>query len=157
MLVFLAMISHFCTCLWISLGFPEDPEELTWFSTITNFYFNGSAQEITENSWTIYFAGLFYVIGTLTTVGYGSNTGISTRERLFAMVLLFFGILVFAIFFEKIKEATRLLNHFKILQNKEVKHFRKKKKIEKEIERRDFCLLNKNQKKNQTNRLQISN
>ena len=120
------MLSHFCTCVWISIGFPQEPNEETWFSTIINFYFDGSIQQVIENSWTIYSAGLFYVIGTLTTVGYGANTGISLREKLFAMVLLLFGILVFALFFEKIKAATKILNYRKILQNKEVKFLENK-------------------------------
>ena len=69
---------------------------------------------------TVYIASVFITAESLTTVGYGTADYFTLREQLFAMILLFFGIILFAIFFEKIKALGTLLNQTKIIQEQKV-------------------------------------
>jgi len=103
------------------LGFANSSDELTWLSYLPNLNYDSiNSAEITDNKPTVYIASLFITAETLTTVGYGTTNFFTLREQVFSMILLFFGILLFALFFEKIKTLTTLLNQTALLQEQKV-------------------------------------
>ena len=120
----MAVIVHFCACIWTALAFANESGEVTWLSYIPNVVYDGTnSEEITNNKMTVYIASVFITAESLTTVGYGTADYFTLREQLFAMILLFFGIILFAIFFEKIKALGTLLNQTKIIQEQKVFFF----------------------------------
>jgi len=92
---FLLIVSHFGACLWIEMGYTDDPNEMTWFIHSHGYQPGLSPRDFIGGPSTIYTESLFQVVSTLTTVAYGSYTGHTIREYLFLMVFMFFGILFF--------------------------------------------------------------
>jgi len=86
--IILFTIMHVIACGWIFVG---EQEYGTW---LTNPNHNVSK---TTDPTTIYITSLYWVVTTLTTVGYGDITGKTEEEFLFTMVVEFIGILVFSI------------------------------------------------------------
>jgi len=116
----LVIIFHFCTCVWISLGYPQHPEEKTWFLNIPDFDYDFGSNELLGGNLSVYLSSLVFASQTLTTIGYGSPTGYSNREYLFCIALLFFGLLTFTYFYEKVKTIITSLNEAERIENQEV-------------------------------------
>ena len=69
---------HIACCYFIFLGNNKNPG---WSFILIK----------SESGWDIYIASLYYVVTTLTTVGYGDITGISDHEKFFQIILLIVG------------------------------------------------------------------
>ena len=114
------VIIHFSACIWISLGYEREHGETTWFDRIDEPGINSSTQNFKADYFNMYVLGIFQVVVTLTTVGYGTYTGDSVREYLFCMVLEFFGELFFAFLMYKLTTAVASFNEFEVKRTKEV-------------------------------------
>ena len=88
--IILFTIMHMIACGWIKVG--EDPEHGTWL-TNPNF---AVSRENTDRG-TVYITSLYWVVTTLTTVGYGDIFGQTVVEYIYTMFVEFIGILVFSI------------------------------------------------------------
>ena len=121
MLLIIIVIIHFLACMWISLGYEREPGEITWFDRADKLGINSSAQNFRTDYFTMYILGVFQIVVTLSTVGYGTYTGNSVREYLFSMMVAFFGELFFAFLMYKLTTAVASLNEFEAKRTKEVK------------------------------------
>ena len=83
---------HVIACGWIMVG--EHPVYGTW---LTNDSFNISKSEFRTDATTVYITSLYWVVTTLTTVGYGDIYGTTKEEFIYTMIVEFIGILVFSI------------------------------------------------------------
>lgn len=116
-----ALTFHFFACIWIALGFPEKADERTWFDNIAgNGYFDKDMGLLLGGNFQVYVCSLFHVAQTFATIGYGNYYGFSTREYLFSIVLLFLGILLFVLSFEKVKSIIGSFNEEEKRENEEV-------------------------------------
>jgi len=86
----LYIIMHVIACGWIYVG--EEPE---WGSWLKNPKFN--IPRFRDDAKTVYITAIYWVVTTLTTVGYGDIYGTTEEEFIFTMVVEFIGILVFSI------------------------------------------------------------
>ncbi len=86
--VFISFATHVLACFWLLLGrrdkeyhlISEDKEHLSWvYNPNNNFEPDGFKH--------LYILSVFYVLETITTVGYGDYTGGNTYERVYAMFL----------------------------------------------------------------------
>ena len=91
--IILVTIMHMIACAWIFVGEKEG-----WGSWLTNPGFASvyTAKQNGDYS-TIYITSLYWVVTTLTTVGYGDYYGTTQEEYIFTMIVEFIGILVFSI------------------------------------------------------------
>lgn len=121
MIVSLVVVCHFWACVWITLGFPRYPGEQTWFSDVEELDYTYKSKELDHGSVYVYLSSLYFVVGTLTTNGFGDPIGHSVREYLVSMCLMFFGLLMFTVFYEKGKDIMN--NKTKGLYNKKVEEF----------------------------------
>jgi hypothetical protein len=74
--VSLIFVIHVISCLWILIGQSLLDNHTGWLYFVPNT--NPSADDI-------YIASIYWVITTLTTVGYGDLKGQTTEEYLFTM------------------------------------------------------------------------
>ena len=86
-IIAMSTIMHIIACGWIYVGEKDE-----WGTWITNYV--GSRH---SDATTVYIKSLYWVVTTLTTVGYGDIYGESEYEFVYTMVVEFIGILVFSI------------------------------------------------------------
>lgn len=91
MVVKVLFVGHFLGCIWfgLSMGQYQRGEE-TWFTTYAAN--NGYDHPTTRQ---LYIWSLYWALTTLTTVGYGDITPRNDAERMFAIVALLVGALIF--------------------------------------------------------------
>jgi hypothetical protein len=80
---------HFIACWWISIGLNEEIVDSSWISKIK--------EDSRDNERFVYITSIYWVMSTLTTVGYGDQKGYTPLEYGFTMGVEFVGILVFSI------------------------------------------------------------
>ena len=84
--LFFVLISHVSACIWIGLA-KIDTENYSWISR------NG----LNDSSYfDVYIAALYFTITTLITVGYGDFFPKTITERVFVIVFLIFGCLIYS-------------------------------------------------------------
>ena len=88
--IILFTIMHLVACGWILVG-----EHDKWGTWLDNTDFGVSEQN--DNGSYVYITSLYWVVTTLTTVGYGDIYGKTSEEYIYTMIVEFIGILVFSI------------------------------------------------------------
>ena len=108
--LFFSVISilHILACIWIWIGtanyllVDREDKPPTWIYHPENGI--NEAQEGDASSHTIYITSLYWVVTTLTTVGYGDQKGYTSTEYIFTYIVEFMGILLFAIILSSTEE-----------------------------------------------------
>ena len=103
---------HVVSCLFIFIGRNDYPN---W---IVNFNFT----EYTFSQ--LYFLGIYYLITTVTTVGYGDLTCVTPNEKIFGIVIEIVGIVAYS------WVLTSISNYVKSKNDKEEEYFKKYKVLE---------------------------
>ena len=93
----LAVIMHIIACVWIFFG-NNEPPEVSWLQHM-------DTQQAERNRVNIYIFSIYWVVTTLTTVGYGDIYGFSSNQFVFTMIVEFLGILVFSIIMSSVNQA----------------------------------------------------
>lgn len=99
------------TCIWIYLSRINNYEN-TW---IYAFKLNDSS------NFQLYLESIFYIISTVTTVGYGNTHSISTSERIFTMIVMLVSICLYSLALGKITESVSSNDALNNLINKKTK------------------------------------
>jgi hypothetical protein len=60
-----------------------------------------------DSNFQIYWTGVYFITTSITTVGYGEIYGVTWVEKLFLIVLLFVGILLFTLIQQRTKQLIR--------------------------------------------------
>lgn len=89
-LIILFTIMHVVACGWIYVGLKEG-----WGTWIDNPGFD--VHKFKDDPSFVYITSLYWVVTTLTTVGYGDIFGTTDAEYIYTMIVEFIGILVFSI------------------------------------------------------------
>ena len=92
-------IMHLLGCGWFALGASAGPGEESW---LTN--------RVPEDSdvWICYTFSIYWALTTLTTVGYGDITPENQHERLYTLMTLLIGALVFGFLRRSLASGTGL-------------------------------------------------
>lgn len=90
------MIINALACIWIYLGIQVKGSWIHKFSL-----------RQTDTNGDLYIAAIYWVVTTLTTVGYGDIKGFTDEEYLFQIGVEFIGIGFFAMCMEYINEAMK--------------------------------------------------
>lgn len=97
------VIAHVTCCLFLLIGLTSSDPENSWVGKSSNL-----SASITEK----YAISLYYIIITMTTIGYGDITPITLEEKLFIIIVALISTNVFAYTFSQISE---------IMKNEELK------------------------------------
>ncbi len=103
---------HVGVCIFIFLGRNDYPN---W---IINFNFEGHSFK------KLYFIGIYYIITTVTTVGYGDLTCVTPKEKLFGIFIEIVGIIAYSWI------LTSISNYVKSKSDQEEEYFKKYKILE---------------------------
>lgn len=82
------ILCHNLACIWFMVAKFEDLGERTWV-----YRFGYEEAPIEEQ----YLASLYFIITTITTVGYGDITSKSPMEQLFCIVLMMIGVIAYSV------------------------------------------------------------
>jgi len=85
------ILSHLASCLWIIMATLYNPDgsfDGTWMEKFKRY--EGSSKDI-------YIVAFYWIISTITTVGYGDISGTNNVERVFCSICMFIGVLAFTI------------------------------------------------------------
>ena len=78
---------HFIACMFIFVARMEDFEPETW---------TGQLGLDTSHQSELYLSGLYYIMTTLTTVGYGDIVPVTGTERVFCLIVMLFGVFIYS-------------------------------------------------------------
>jgi CRP-like cAMP-binding protein len=85
---FVIVFCHFLACIWWLVK-RDDPDIKQWYDQLNVAYPSAPVMEQ-------YVSSLYFIITTLTTVGYGDIHGTTDNERVFLVCVMFGGTLIFA-------------------------------------------------------------
>lgn len=87
------LFSHMLACIWISLGLLDtDKLEEFQHSWLLRDENNFPYPDDNKSRTTVYCFAIYWILTTMTTVGYGDYTGSTNVEYLFSMALQFTGV-----------------------------------------------------------------
>ena len=79
------MMCHIVACLWVMTALFSDDQSGTWLADFEDY-------TTTE----MYTVSVYFVITTITTVGYGDISITSTFERIFCAITMILGVVAFS-------------------------------------------------------------
>ena len=108
--LFVFFATHLLACFWCFLGrldyeLPTD-EKFSWIN------FNSFDE---KDFTSLYVFSVYFILQTLTTVGYGEFTGSTTYEYIFCMILEFIGLSFFSFLMGSINNMLRKSDNFESL------------------------------------------
>jgi hypothetical protein len=116
--VFISFAAHVLACFWLLLG-RRDKDDYTTVVDVDNlsWVYNPNNLFVPDpNDYKhLYVLSVFYVLETITTVGYGDYTGGNTYERVYAMFLEFVGLTFYSIMMGSINLIMRRGNAYQDL------------------------------------------
>jgi hypothetical protein len=91
-------------CLFIAIGHVQESDFITesWIVRMGLF-------DVPESNFQIYWTACYFVTTSITTVGYGEISGSSWPEKLYLIVLLFIGILLFTMIQQRTRQIQETL------------------------------------------------
>ena len=95
------MLTHFMACCWlfmadVSVSYEKDVDGQTVVGKDEmNWIIEEGLEDLTKMQ--LYVSATYYIVATITTVGYGDISGQNTSERLLACFLMVTGVVFFAI------------------------------------------------------------
>ena len=107
MIIIIFSIVHILVCFHIFIGFQFYP---SWLFTIRRNY-------SLNNNMSIYIASLYFLITTLTTVGYGDVVCVSFPERIFQLIELSLGIILYSYIISRIGDYVKSESYATIVYN----------------------------------------
>ena len=83
------LVCHIFACLWIFMArLKEEDDEKNWIK-------DGEFDKYDD--WSLYTTSFYYVVTTITTVGYGDIGATNYLERIFAIILMLLGVFSFSL------------------------------------------------------------
>ena len=86
-IILCVVVCHIASCFWVILARLEENTYNTWI------YRNGYTDESNAR---IYLAAMYFVLTTVTTVGFGDISGKNTNERIMCIILMCIGVFAFS-------------------------------------------------------------
>jgi succinate dehydrogenase/fumarate reductase cytochrome b subunit len=78
-------VVHFFACIWLMIGKAESLENRdSWF-------YNNNLPEVSQ-----YLNAFYFIVTTMTTVGYGDASGHTSNEQCFCIILMITGVFIFS-------------------------------------------------------------
>lgn len=88
----LLLYVHLTACIWC--GFAQI-ENRSWLTEKVEALAEGGEVVLLTDKKKVYILALYYIIQTVTTVGYGDISGTSTAERVFQLAAMLIGVIAF--------------------------------------------------------------
>ena len=92
------LLTHIMAVIWIKIGLDESQEGSWVNSYVEEMQEKTGDPTVNEYTymWTIYVNAFYFILTTITTVGYGDISGSTTNEYLFSMCVEFIGLTFFS-------------------------------------------------------------
>ena len=87
----IAFVVHGLACIYIFIGLIAIQFEYEYYENWIDRYFDQG-----YSNWEIYATSLIFTTNTVTTIGYGDKYSLTNMEKLYTFLLIYLGMIVFA-------------------------------------------------------------
>ena len=88
------LISHWLACLWNWIAIMEENNSNSWVRRMDNIKYGpvkGNSTKIRMKSGERYIASLYFIVSSLTSVGFGNIAANTGAEQVFSVIIMLIG------------------------------------------------------------------
>ena len=104
LLFFFAYLNHLFSCIFYYLARVNNFEPSTWVYEL---------ELLNRSKIELYYLSLYFILTTITTVGYGNIYPFSSLEKIYAVIIMMFGVIMYSFFISTFTVIIRSINQKK--------------------------------------------
>ncbi|XP_047136900.1 potassium voltage-gated channel subfamily H member 6 isoform X1 [Hydra vulgaris] len=106
-----ALVAHWLACIWYAIGVHEyrAKNSLSWLTKLSNDLKSINETEMNPDLKTKYLTALYFTLSSMTSVGFGNVSANTNGEKIFAILIMLVGALMYAVIFGNVTAVIQRL------------------------------------------------